>query len=50
MLSILLFIILFIAASAIMELLGTDKREKVMNDFCNMECKQSIKKKYKFCC
>lgn len=50
MLSVLLFIILFIVAIAIMELLSTDNREKVMNDFCNMECKQSIKKKYKFCC
>jgi galactitol-specific phosphotransferase system IIC component len=33
-----------------LSLLGGDSKEKVMNDFCNLECKQNIQKKYTFCC
>lgn len=45
-----LFIVLFIAAIAIMSLMGSDNREKVLSDFYKFECKQNIQRKYKFCC
>jgi hypothetical protein len=25
-------------------------REKVLSDFCEIECKKNIKNKYRFCC
>lgn len=42
--------ILLTAAIAGMSYFGSDTREKVMNEFCNIECKQNIQSKYKFCC
>ena len=30
--------------------LGNDNSEKVMNEFCKLECKSNIHGKYKFCC
>lgn len=42
--------VLLIAAIATMSLLSSDNTEQVMNEFCNVECKKNIQKKYRFCC
>lgn len=42
--------ILLIAVISIVSLLSIDNTEKVMTDFCRVECKQNIQRKYKFCC
>lgn len=46
----LLFGVILIAAIAAGSFLEADNKEKVMNEFCNAECKQNIHKKYDFCC
>ena len=42
--------VLLIAAIAAMSTLSSDNREKVINDFCKVECKNDVQRKYKFCC
>lgn len=42
--------VLLVAAITAMGLLFGDNSEKVMSDFCKAECKQDIRRKYKFCC
>lgn len=49
-LTMLLMGLLIIAGIAVMGMLSSDNREKVMDDFCKVECKQNIRGKYKFCC
>ena len=46
----LFIVVLFIAAIAVMGLFGSDNRKKVLEDFCKVECKQDIKRQYRFCC
>jgi hypothetical protein len=41
---------LLLVVIATTSLIGNDNSEKVMRDFCKVECKQNIKGKYKFCC
>ena len=40
-------ILFFIAAIC---LLGGDTKEKVMDEYCNLECKKYIHKIHQFCC
>jgi len=42
--------VLLIADIAVMSLLDRNNGEKVMNDYCKLECKQNIQNKHKFCC
>jgi len=42
--------VLFIAAITAMSLLSYDNTEKVMSDYCKVECKRNIQRNYKFCC
>jgi hypothetical protein len=30
--------------------LNSDNKEKVMSDYCKIECKESILRQHKFCC
>ena len=46
-----LIILLFLIIPAILLfILDSNNKEKVMDEFCRLECKQNIKSKYKFCC
>lgn len=45
-----LLIFAFVLGIKLINLLGTNDMQRVMKDFCKIECKQSIKSKYKFCC
>lgn len=42
--------ILFIVIVFAMIKLQSDNSEKVMKEFCDLECKKNINNKYKFCC
>lgn len=44
-----LIFILFVALIAWCKL-NSDNRDKVMDAFCNVECKKDLKNKYKPCC
>ena len=39
--------VFLIAAIAVISMLSGDNREKVMNDYCTVECKQNILRKHK---
>ncbi len=41
---------LLVAAIAESALLTGDRKAKVMKEYCELECKQDIVKKHKFCC
>lgn len=42
--------LLLVASIVALCLLNSDKSEKAMKDYYNLECKQNVKSKYKFCC
>jgi hypothetical protein len=42
--------VLLITAITAMSLLNGNNKEKVMSDFCKVECKQNIQRNHKFCC
>lgn len=42
--------IILVASIAANVLLSRDNKEKVMKEYCRLECKQNVSKKHKFCC
>lgn len=42
--------VMLITAIVAVGFLEGESKEKVMNEFCNAECRQNILKKYNFCC
>jgi hypothetical protein len=45
-----LLLIVLITTGVIWSFLGSQGEDRTMKEFCELECRQNIKSKYKFCC
>jgi hypothetical protein len=46
----LFIVILIVLLIGVICLLDGNNKEKVMDDYCRLECIQDVKSKYKYCC